>query len=122
MTSSELLHDFKAVDDRLNAEFLDFLRKTDAIFASRKEHYPAYYAEEDTMNRRREVQFTNDLYKEDLRIGMRPDMAMLWSVKGEGLLEATGTIVVLEGWCLRHLTFIQGRPTTHSRAHKWVPY
>ena len=51
---------------------------------------------------------------------MRPDMALLWSVKGEGPLEAPGTIIVLEGWCLRHLTFIQGRPTTHPRAHKLV--
>ena len=50
------------------------------------------------MNRWVGAQFTEDLHEEDLCLGMRPDMAMLWSVKGEDPLEAAGTIIVLEGW------------------------
>ena len=107
---------FKAVDDMLEAEFLDSLRNADTISESQKEHYSAYLAEDDTMNRWVEAQFTDDLYKADLRLGIRPDMALLWCVKNEDPLEAAETIVVLEGWCLRHLTFIQGSPTTHPWA------
>ena len=46
------------------------------------------------MNRWLEAQFTDDLYEEDLRLGMLPDMAMLWIVKGEGPLQAARSIVV----------------------------
>ena len=52
---------------------------------------------------------------------MRTDVTLLWKVKVEGFLEATGTMAVIEGWCLRHLTFIEELPTTHPRAHRWVP-
>ena len=42
---------------------------------------------------------------------MCPHMAMLWSVKGEGPSEATGTIVFLKGWCLHPET--SDVPPTH---------
>ena len=35
---AEFLHSFKAIDDRLEAEFLDFLRKADAILESQKDN------------------------------------------------------------------------------------
>ena len=65
------------------------------------------------MKRWLEAQFTADLYGADLRLGMRPNMALLWCVKDENPLEAAGTIIVLEGWCLRHLAYIQGQPLTN---------
>ena len=34
---TEFLHNFKAVDDMLEAEFLDFLHKADAILENQKE-------------------------------------------------------------------------------------
>ena len=40
---AELLHNFKAVDDRLEAEFLDSLRKADAILESRNEIISFWY-------------------------------------------------------------------------------
>ena len=106
LEEAEFLLKLKVVDDRLEADFLDFLCKADAILESQKEHDSAYHAEDDTMNRWLEAQFTNTLYETDLRLGMRPDMALLRNIKGEGPLEAAGTIVVLEGWSLYHLTFI----------------
>ena len=78
----------------LEAEIPGALRKADAILEHQKEHYTAYRTQEDSMTPWLELQFTEDLYEADLSLGMRPDMALLWSVKGEGLLEAAGTIVV----------------------------
>ena len=49
------------------------------------------------MKRWLEVQLSEGMYEEDLRLGMCPDMALLWSVKGEDPFKATGTIIVLEG-------------------------
>ena len=85
------------------------------------EHYSVDLVEDDVINCWVKAQFTEDLHEADLCIGMRPNVALLWSVKGEGLLEAAGIIIVLEGCCLRHLTFIQGRLMTYPWTHKWFP-
>ena len=114
------LHSFKTVDEMLEFEFLYAHREVDAILEHQKEPGTAYLAQEDSVKRWLEVQFTEDLNEADLRLGMRPGMALLWSVKDESPSEAAGTIVVLEGWCLRHLTFIQEQLSTHPRALKWV--
>ena len=95
---AEFLHSVKTVDETLEAEFLYALRKADEILEHQKEHYTTYLAQEDNMTLWLEVQFTADLYEADLRLGMRPNMALLWSVNSECPLEAAGTIVVLEGW------------------------
>ena len=55
-----------------------------------------------------------------MRLGMRPYIPILWCIPVEDPLEADATIVVLEGWYIHHLIFLQGKPTP-TRTHTYGP-
>ena len=45
-----------------------------------------------------------------------------WMPKGlERKRLGINKVIVLEGWYLRHLVFLQGQPATHSHAYKCIP-
>ena len=46
-------------------------------------------------------------------------MATVWSVRDEDLMEAAATIVVFEGWCLRHLIYLKGQRWSTQNC-KWT--
>ena len=48
---AEFLHNFKTVDERLEAAFLDSLPKADSILESQMEPFSSDLAEDDSMNR-----------------------------------------------------------------------
>ena len=69
----------------------------------------AYRAREESLKPWLEEQIINDLYVADLKLSLRRDMAKVWSVRDEDPMEAAATIVVVEGWCLRHLIYLKGQ-------------
>ena len=56
-----------------------------------------------------EEQFFNDLYDTDLKLGLRRDMTKVWSISDEDPKEAAATIVLVDGWRLRHLIYLKGQ-------------
>ena len=69
----------------------------------------AYIAREESLKPWLEEQFISDLYAADLKLGLRRDMAKVWSMSDEDPMEAAATIVVVEGWCLRHLIYLKSQ-------------
>ena len=56
-----------------------------------------------------EEQFISSMYAADLKLGLRRDMEKVWSVSDKDPMMAAATIVVVEGWCLRHLILLKGQ-------------
>ena len=71
--------------------------RDEADLIGRMEQTLAFLAREESLNPWLEEQFTSSLYAADLKLGLRRDMAKVWSVSNEEPLEATATIVLVEG-------------------------
>ena len=103
----------------LEDQFQDSLQRDEAALQGRVERLLAYLAREESLKPWLEEQFMSDLYAADLKLGMRRDMAKVWSVRDEDPMEAAATIVVVEGWCLRHLVFLKGQRWSQQNV-KWT--
>ena len=73
------------------------------------ERFLAYLAREKIFKPRLEEQFVSDLHAADLKLGLRRNMAKVWSVSDDDPMEASATIVVVEGWCHSHLIYLKGQ-------------
>ena len=85
----------------------------------RIEQFLAYLSREESLKPWLEEQFVSDLYAADLNPGLRRDMAKIGSVSEEVPMAAAATIVVVEGWCLRHLIFLQGQRWSQRNCN-WI--
>ena len=78
-----------------------------------------YIDREESLKLWLEEQLVNELYEADLKLGLRRDMAKVWSVSDEDPIEAAATIVLVEGWCLRHLIYLEGQRWSQLNC-KWI--
>ena len=83
------------------------------------ERFQAYVAHQESLKPWLKEQFISSLYAAYLTLGLRRDIAKVWSVSDEAPMAAAATIVVVEGWYLCHLIFLKGQRWS-QRTCNWI--